>query len=153
MIIAVSISSSRILHECKDQTSHDLQAMRSRGAEGTETIYDDWVITDDNYDDIYFPLQEAGADLYHGLRTLLRSFSSGKDIIRIEIDCARENAYSQEILESLVRQYFKFRLLGWWYTYRDADLANTYLTRANNVVNDIFGHCVPRTGTLQQRYF
>lgn len=151
MILSLSISTPRLLNECISQTSFDFQALRARNGESANAVHDDWVMNIDNRDDIYFPLQEAGADMYNVLHTLLHSFSAGKDIIRIDICAAREGL--SDAVEGLMRQFFKYRLLTWWYAYRDADLAANYAQRAASALNNIFDYCVPRTGTKQPRYF
>ena len=48
MVIDITLSTKRILDECQMQTSLDLQAMRARGVETADAVYDDWVIVEEN---------------------------------------------------------------------------------------------------------
>ena len=61
MIVNVSVAVSRLIDECNIQTSLDLQAMRARGVEGADAVYDDWIITKDNGEQIYYALQDHTA--------------------------------------------------------------------------------------------
>lgn len=153
MILSISISTPRLLTECVEQTSYDFKAMRFSNPETADAVYDDYVMTGDDAAGILFPLEEFGADMAHALRTMLTTISAGKDIIFVEIDCANESAGSAYAVESFLRQCYKYRLLTWWYTSRDANLATLYADRANTALNNLFTHCVPHTGTSIPHYF
>lgn len=153
MIISLSISTPRLLLECQEQTSHDFRAMRLANPDTADALYDDFVMTEENAVDLIFPVEEFGADMAHALRTLLRSYSAGRDIIYIDIDCANEMVGTANICESHLRQYYKYRILAWWYTSRNADLATLNAEKASAALDNLFTHCVPRTGTILPRYF
>lgn len=151
MIIDITLSTKRILEECQMQTSIDLQAMRARGVETADAIYDDWVIVEENEEQMYFLLQELGADLYHYLHTLLSSYSAGRDVILVSIDSAHNVV--GEVLESMLRQFFKYGYLALWYANRDASLAETNKVKSVEAANKVFDYCIPRTGTHRGRHF
>lgn len=151
MTIDITLSTKRILEECQMQTSIDLQAMRARGVEGADAIYDDWVIVEENEEQMYFALQELGADLYHYLHNLLTSYGAGRDVILISINSA--HSVVAEVLESMLRQFFKYGYLALWYANRDASLAEANKAKSMEAAYKVFDYCVPRTGTHRGRYF
>lgn len=153
MTLSVSISTPRLLTECTEQTSHDFKAMRLSNPDTTDALYDDFVMTDDIAADLIFPIEEFGADMAHALRTLMKMFSAGRDVIYMDIDCANESAGSAYIAESFVRQYYKYRILAWWYTSRDTNLATLYTEKAGAALDNLFTHCMPHSGTSIPHYF
>lgn len=153
MIINVSVAVSRLVDECNIQTSLDLQAMRAKGVEIANAVYDDWIMTKEDYEPIYYTLQDICADMAFALRTLLKTYSAGRDVISIDIDNAYVEANEGAVLEGLLRKYLKHALLAWWYHYRDAELSQQYGEKAAVSLNNLFTQCLPRTGTSVARYF
>ncbi len=153
MIINVSVAVSRLIDECNIQTSLDLQAMRARGVETANAVYDDWVMTEDDMEPIYYRLQDICTDMAFAMRTLLKSYSAGRDIISIDIDNAHMEANEGAILEGMLRKYLKYSLLSWWYTNRDAALAEANARSAVATLDSLFTQCLPRTGTSVGHYF
>lgn len=153
MIINVSVAVERIIEECNIQTSLDLQAMRARGVENADAVYDDWIVTDDYYEPIYYALQDICSNMAFALRTIIKTYSAGSDAISIDLEDASADANASDVLEGLLRQYLKHSLLAWWYHYRDVELSTQYSNSADIVLNNIFVSCLPRTGTLVGRYF
>lgn len=153
MIINISVAVSRIIEECNTQTSLDLQAMRARGVETANAVYDDWVLTEDNGVEVYYALQDICADMAFYLRTLLRSYSAGRDVISIDIEDTTSNAYDGDVLEGLLRKFFKYSVLAWWYANRDAALAESNAKESVYSLDAIFAMCIPRTGTIVPRYY
>lgn len=153
MILSLTISISRLLKECIDQTSHDFRAMRLANIETADALYDDFAMTEENAEDIVTPIEECGTDMLQELRTLLKEYVITDDMVYVEIDCANERVGSASLAESYMRQFFKYRILLWWYTSRESNLATLYAEKAGNALGNLFTHCVPRTGTIPQRYF
>lgn len=153
MIINVSVAVSRLIDECNIQTSLDLQAMRARGVETANAVYDDWVITQENGEEVYYALQDICADMAFAMRTLLKTYSAGRDIISVDVDDAYVEANEGVILEGIMRKYLKHSLLAWWYTYRDADLAEVNVSKSAASLNNLFTQCLPRTATSVGHYF
>lgn len=153
MIINVSVAVSRIIDECNIQTSLDLQAMKVRDAQSANAVYDDWVMTEHDFEPIYYALQDICSDMAFALRTLIKTYSAGRDVISVDIDNAHVEANESSILEGLLRQYLKHSLLAWWYHYRDAELSKASGDAAAIALNNIFTSCIPRTGTIVGRYF
>lgn len=153
MIINVSVAVSRLIDECNIQTSLDLQAMRARGVEGADAVYDDWIMTKDNMEEIYYALQDICSDMAFNLRTIIRTYSAGRDIISIDIEDAHVEPNEGAVLEGLLRKHLKNALLAWWYHYRDAELSTVYGTASATSLDNLFTQCLPRVGTLTGRYF
>jgi hypothetical protein len=153
MIINVSVAVSRLIDECNIQTSLDLQAMRSRGTEGTEAVYDDWIITKENGEEVYYALQDICSDMAFNLRTIIRTYSAGRDVVSVDIEDAHIEPNEGVVLEGLMRKHLKYALLAWWYHYRDAELSATYGTASAGSLDALFTQCLPRTGTNVGRYF
>lgn len=153
MIINVSVAVSRLIDECNIQTSLDLQAARSRGVEGADAVYDDWIITKENTEEIYYALQDICSDMAFNLRTIIRTYSAGRDVISVDVDDAHVEPNEGAVLEGLMRKYLKNALLAWWYHYRDAELSTMYGTASATAIDNLFTQCLPRTGTSVGRYF
>ena len=153
MIINVSVAVSRLIDECNIQTSLDLQAMRARGVETANAVYDDWVMTEDDAEAIYYALQDICSDMAFVMRTLLKTYSAGRDVISIDVDNVYVEANEGVVLEGMLRKYLKHSLLAWWYTYRDATLAEVNANNARNAIDNLFTQCLPRTGTSVGSYF
>lgn len=153
MIVKLSVATSRLIEECKIQTSLDFQAMRSRGVENVDAVYDDWIITDEDDEEIYYALQDICTDMAFSLRTLIKTYSAGKDIITIDIVSNKEEISLIVVLEGIMRKYLKYSILAWWYKYRDDSLYTSNATEASTALNNLFSQCVPRTGRIIPRYF
>lgn len=153
MIINVSVAVSRIIDECNIQTSLDLQAMRAKGVETANAIYDDWVMTEDDREPIYYALQDICTDMAFSLRTIIKTYSAGRDVISVDLDNTTTEANEGNVLEGLMRQYLKYALLSWWYHYRDAELSARYGEVAAGSLNNIFNNCIAFTGTLVGHHY
>ena len=153
MIINVSVAVSRIIDECNIQTSLDLQAMRVRGGETANAVYDDWVMTEDDFEPIYYALQDICSNMAFALRTIIKTYSAGRDVISVDLENAYLEANEGAVLEGIMRQYLKNALLAWWYHYRDAELSTMYGTASAASLDNLFTQCLPRVGTLTGRYF
>lgn len=153
MIINVSVAVSRIIDECNIQTSLDLQAMKVRDAQAANAVYDDWVMTEYDQEPIYYALQDICSDMAFALRTIIKTYSAGRDVISVDLDNASVEANESSVLESLMRKYLKHALLAWWYHYRNAELSTMHGEVASANLNNIFTSCIPRTGTIVGRYF
>ena len=153
MIINVSVAVSRIVDECNIQTSLDLQGMRARGVETANAVYDDWVMTEDDAESIYYALQDICSNMAFALRTIVKTYSAGRDVISVDLENAYLEANEGNILEGLMRQYLKHSLLAWWYHYRDAELSTSNGQAAAASLNNLFTQCLPRTGTTIGIYF
>ena len=153
MSINVSVTVSRIVDECNIQTSLDLQGMRARGVETANAVYDDWVMTEDDVESIYYALQDICSNMAFALRTIVKAYSAGRDVISVDLENAYLEANEGNVLEGLMRQYLKHSLLAWWYHYRDAELSTSNGQAAAASLNNLFTQCLPRTGTTIGRYF
>ena len=107
MIVNVSVSVSRLIDECNIQTSLDLQAMRSRGVEGADAVYDDWIITKDNDEQIYYALQDICSDVAFHLRTIIHTYSAGRDVISMDIEDAHVEPNEGTVLDGMMRKMLK----------------------------------------------
>lgn len=153
MIINVSVAVTRLIDECNVQMSLDFQAMRARGVEGVDAVYDDWVMTEDYSEAVYYALQDICSDMAFAMRTLLKTYSAGRDIISIDINDAHVEANEGAVLEGLLRKYLKYALLAWWYGNRDENLSRVNTENATAALSNLFTQCVPRTGFITPRHF
>jgi hypothetical protein len=127
--------------------------MRARGVETANAVYDDWVMTVENGEEVYYALQDICADMAFAMRTLLKTYSAGRDIISVDVDDAYVEANEGVILEGIMRKYLKHSLLAWWYANRDADLAEMNASKSAESLNNLFTQCLPRTATRVGHYF
>lgn len=142
---------SELLETCEMQTSADFQSLRVRNASGADAVYEDWVLTSDGVPNVEDMIEEYMADMKYALRTFMGAYSVD-DGIDVELNILNENVDEQAI-RSKVRSYLKYRLLSWWYGYRDSDLSATYEKKAQEMLSAIFVYCTPVVGTLRSRYF
>ena len=153
MIVSVNITVPNIVDECNMQTSLDLQAMRARGVETANAVYDDWVMTEDDMKAITYALRDITSNMAFALRTIIKAYTLRGDVISVDL----ENDYAEEgeetTLYNLVSKYMRHSLLAWWYHYRDAELSTRNEEAANVTLNNIFTQCLPRTGSTIGRYF
>jgi hypothetical protein len=153
MIINVSVAVSRLIDECNIQTSLDLQAMRARGVETANAVYDDWVMHEDVFPLIYPLMGEYAADMALVLRTMVESYDvDTEDQIRYTLNIA-DDMKIPATANNEAMSYFKYKVLAWWYQYRDAELSVVYANKAEVALNNVFMLCIPRTGTSIGRYF
>lgn len=149
----INIPVHQTLNECANQTSFDLMAMRARGVETSNVVYDDWVMTTDVYPLIFPLLKEYAADMAFVLRTMVESYEvDTEDHIQYTVDVV-EDVKDNTSINHEAKAYFKYKVLAWWYQYRDADLSVTYANKAEVALNNVFMLCIPRTGTITSRYF
>lgn len=153
MIINLSVAVDRIINECNIQTSHDLQAMRVQAGDAVNAIYDDWVLTEHNREEIYYAMQDICADMAFVMRTLLHTYSAGRDVISVDLENASVEANEGAVLEGMLRKYLKHSLLAWWYTARNTDLAAVNSSMAESALSNLFTQCLPRVSTSVGRYF
>lgn len=140
MILYFDISTQRILRECISQTSLDLQAIRSRGSELSgvaDNIYQDWTMNEDNFPDIYTPLEGIGAELCKRLRRYVNSYVYGVDTINISFCVSDSYNGVDSVMETALLHYFKYSLLAWWYQYRDTTLSEQYAASAESALQDL----------------
>lgn len=156
MILHFDISTQRILRECISQTSLDLQAIRSRGNEASavaDTIYQDWVMNEDNMPDIYTPLEQIGATLCQRLRNKVESYASGVDIINIAFCVSSVYNGVDSVIDSYLLHYYKNSLLAWWYSYRDTTLAEQYMVSAEDALQALQTMVNSSKAKLTPHYF
>lgn len=149
----IEIPVQQTLEECAKQTSFDLQSLRARGVETANAVYDDWVMHEDVFPLIYPLMGEYAADMALVLRTMVESY---------EVDTEGHIQYTLNIADDMkiptttdheAMSFFKYKVLAWWYQYRDAELSVVYANKAEVALNNVFMLCIPRTGTSIGRYF
>lgn len=156
MELIFNIATQRILRECITQTSLDLQAIRARGSELSavaDAIYVDWTMNEDNLPEIYTPLEGIGASLCKKLRNYIVGYASGVDITTIQLNVPNVYNGIDAVIDSALLHYYKYSLLEWWYSYRDADLSLYYRDLTNQAFEDIYSNVVPRCGKIIPHYF
>lgn len=153
MTLNIWIKTQRLIEDCNMQTSLDLQAMRARGVETANAVYDDWVMTKENMPQISYILQDICANMAFALRTILQSYNISSNGISVDIENANAIDEDTTVVEGLLRQYIKCSLLAWWYHYRDAELSKMHAESAAVTLDNLFTQCIPRTGISVGRYF
>lgn len=149
----INVPVQQMLEECTKQTSFDLMSMRARGVETADAVYDDWVMTGDVYPLIYPLLEEYAADMSFILRTMVETYEvDTEDHISYVLNISKEMEDTSAV-DHEAMAYFKYRVLAWWYHYRDAELSTSYATKAEAALNNVFTLCIPRTGTLVGRHY
>lgn len=141
-----------VIEACVDQTSLDLQSMRVRDVEDVNGKYDDWVMTHEVLPIVAPIFEEVAADMAFALRSMVEKFEVDmEDAVQFTLNV--EGAGVPTTAGNMTMQYFKYRVLAWWYQYRDADLSAAYMAKAEVSLNNVFMLCIPHSGTSIGRYF
>lgn len=156
MTLLVNIKPKDVWDRAQKRVSLDLQALRISVAE-LDNYYDDWALpeygseltTALNAKNALFA--EFMADLKFAFGSYLTYDISGTTfIVSIEVN---DNNMMSEALASAVETYLECRILAWWYTSRNGELAAFNANKAQTTADKLFGFIIPRIGGAAPRYY
>lgn len=153
MTAYIEFSVQELMDECAEQTSLDLQAMRSRGVETADAVYDDWVLAKEAYPIAKSCLDDIASDMAFALRSMVTTYDVDSESHVSFMFEVPDGVMSSPIWDKMAIKYFKQRVLAWWYQYRDAEYSAAYMAKAEGSLNKLFTLFIPRSGTSIGRYF
>lgn len=151
MTISVRVAIEGVRRESSEQISLDFQALRLQSPD-IDSVYDDWVMTEEHFRNLGSVMQDASGDLYHALHNYIGYMSVGREMISIDIKVGRCSIDINSVTDAIHR-YYKSRVLAWWYQMRNAEMAKAYTLKADGILEQIYNLCITRIGTLTPRYF
>lgn len=156
MTLSVYVSPENVWNRAQKRVSLDMQALRISDAE-LDNHYDDWALPE--YDsDLTSELNannalfaEFMADLKFAFGSYLTyDIASDTFIVYIEVN---DNNMMSETLASAVETYLECRILAWWYTSRNGELAAFNANKAQTTADKLFGFIIPRIGVAAPRHY
>lgn len=156
MTLLVNIKPKDVWDRAQKRVSLDMQALRISDAE-LDNHYDDWALPE--YDsELTSALNAANALFAEFMADLKFAFgsyltydiASEQFIVYIEVN---DNNMMSETLASAVATYLECRILAWWYTSRNGELAAFNANKAQTTADKLFGFIIPRIGVAAPRYY
>lgn len=153
----VELSIDKILNSAIAESGQVLRGLRSmaQSAEGASLIdsaSDDLLLTEDDSDAVKMHLNAFVSELYDTIRGYCPEYLVNDTTIGFAIEGA-EDCNTAVRITPLIEFYFVYRILAWWYGYRNGDLANNYLLKADDYRQQVLSAIVPKFSTRKLRMF
>lgn len=153
----VELSIDKILNSAIAESGQVLRGLRSmaQSAEGASLIdsaSDDLLLTEDDSDAVKMHLNAFVSELYDTIRGYCPEYLVNDTTIGFAIEGA-EDCNTAVRITPLIEFYFVYRILAWWYGYRNSDLANNYLLKADDYRQQVLSAIVPKFSTRKLRMF
>mgnify|MGYP003306578401 CR=1 FL=1 len=153
----VELSIDKILNSAIAESGQVLRGLRSmaQSAEGASLIdsaSDDLLLTEDDADAVKIHLNAFVSELYDTIRGYCPEYLVNDTTIGFAIEGA-EDCNTAVRITPLIEFYFVYRILAWWYGYRNGDLANNYLLKADDYRQQVLSAIVPKFSTRKLRMF
>ena len=153
----VELSIDKILNSAIAESGQVLRGLRSmaQSAEGASLIdsaSDDLLLTEDDSDAVKMHLNAFVSELYDTIRGYCPEYIVNDTTIGFAIEGA-EDCNTAVRITPLIEFYFVYRILAWWYGYRNGDLANNYLLKADDYRQQVLSAIVPKFSTRKLRMF
>lgn len=145
------LSLSELLNECMSQTAVDFMGLRSANEQTTDESYDDFVLTSDSRLQFFGEVESISAWLNIQISSFINSQVLDDDILMYSVLNPRE--ITKDTISRLFFDYFKYRILVWWYKNRNVDLYTYYLQQANDAYNLVSTSLINKFTTRRCRYF
>lgn len=153
----VELSIDKMLGSAIAESGQVLRGLRSmaQSAEGASLIdsaSDDLLLTEDDADAVKMHLNAFVSELYDTIRGYCPEYIVNDTTIGFAIEGA-EDCNTAVRITPLIEFYFVYRILAWWYGYRNGDLANNYLLKADDYRQQVLSAIVPKFSTRKLRMF
>ena len=153
----VELSIEKIINLAINESGQVFRGIRSmaQGAEGamaTDAVADDMLITEDDTDAIKANLNAFVSELYATLRGYCPEYAVEDDTIAFAIEGA-EDCNASARITPLMEFYFAYRILAWWYRFRNGDIASNYLLLSDDYRQQVLSAIVPKFSTRKLRMF
>ena len=153
----VELSIDKMLNSAIAESGQVLRGLRSmaQSAEGASLIdsaSDDLLLTEDDADAVKMHLNAFVSELYDTIRGYCPEYIINDEVIGFAIEGA-EDCNTAVRITPLIEFYFVYRILAWWYGYRNGDLANNYLLKADDYRQQVLSAIVPKFSTRKLRMF
>lgn len=153
----VELSVDNILNTAINESGQVFRGLRSASEdmEGTtfvDAIADDLLITEDDKGAMKAHLNAYVSEFYQSIRGYCPEYIVNDETIGFAFEGTQDCNLVPRITP-LIEFYFAYRILAWWYRYRNRDLAENYLLLADDYRLQVLTAVVPRFTTRKLRYF
>lgn len=153
----VELSIDNILNTAIAESGQVLRGVRSM-AEDTESASTidnasaDLLLTEDEKGAMRQHLNVFIGEMYDTIRGYCPEYGMNENTLVFVIEGA-EDCNTAVRIQPLIEFYFVYRILAWWYRYRNGELANNYLLLADDYRQQVLSVIVPKFSTRKLRYF
>lgn len=151
MTYEVSISFKPLLAEVEAQTSVDFQGLRTTNA-GADAVYDDFTMCEDNAPEALAQIAVAAAMLSSQFASNIRKEKWSQEDVCYVIEISNRHADCCRI-KVFVNEFFKYSVLGWWYSSRNAALSEQYIEAASGALETLSAMVLTRMCERRLRWF
>lgn len=152
----VELSIDNILNTAIAESGQVLRGVRSM-AEDTESASTidnasaDLLLTEDEKGAMRQHLNVFIGEMYDTIRGYCPEYGMNENTLVFVIEGA-EDCNTAVRIQPLIEFYFVYRILAWWYRYRNGELANNYLLLADDYRQQVLSVIVPKFSTRKLRY-
>ena len=153
----VELSIDNILNTAIAESGQVFRGVRSM-AEDTESASTidnasaDLLLTEDEKGAMRQHLNVFIGEMYDTIRGYCPEYGMDEETLVFVIEGA-EDCNTAVRITPLIEFYFVYRILAWWYGYRNGDLANNYLLLADDYRQQVLSAIVPKFSTRKLRMF
>lgn len=152
----VELSIDNILNTAIAESGQVFRGVRSM-AEDTESASTidnasaDLLLTEDEKGAMRQHLNVFIGEMYDTIRGYCPEYGMNENTLVFVIEGA-EDCNTAVRIQPLIEFYFVYRILAWWYRYRNGELANNYLLLADDYRQQVLSVIVPKFSTRKLRY-
>lgn len=147
----IDLSVRQIMDECIDQVSLDFRAVRAAAGQEADRMYDDYTLSADEKEPFAVEFESVAAELCSRHARAVRCCGLSADRLTLDVTVGRP--LPQKIVERLLKDYLKARMLAWWYQLRNRDLWQGYVVQAETAWERFHELIGPGCTTRRLRYF
>lgn len=152
----VELSIDNILNTAIAESGQVFRGVRSM-AEDTESASTidnasaDLLLTEDEKGAMRQHLNVFIGEIYDTIRGYCPEYGMNENTLVFVIEGA-EDCNTAVRIQPLIEFYFVYRILAWWYRYRNGELANNYLLLADDYRQQVLSVIVPKFSTRKLGY-
>lgn len=147
----IAFTIQHLFDEVAAQNAVDFKALRMRQPEAADAVFEDYVISKDVYSEFRSALNTELVKFSLAFRDNIESFSDSDERLMWVLKGADDTF--EDIITVTIFTYFKYRLLAWWLTGRDAEMQVYYAEAANTIKATISNNFGASMGGRKLRYF
>ena len=150
-VYSISVPVQELLDDCMAQVSLDFRALRALSDQSPDAVYEDYVLSTDEREPFISEFKTAVSELCAKFASSIRLYVCTED--RFSADILVWNHLHPSVVESLIHEWLKIRMLIWWYRQRNVDLWQKYTVRLGELASEIGSFGSPACTTRRLRYF
>jgi hypothetical protein len=153
----VELSIDKIFETAITESGQAFRGIRSMANNAEEAALidssaDNFLLTEDDKASAMPHLNIFVSELYDTIRGYCPEYVVEEDTLAFAIEGA-EDCNTTARVTPLVKMFFVYRILAWWFRYRNGDMANNYLLLADDYRQQVLSAIVPKFSTRKLRMF